>query len=227
MSKSVKKILILVIGLVVLLLATVAWIFGGLFFSTVVNKQSSIAVWHLQQDGTRSGDDFVSLLVNGNVDLNLDFHNSDGELTAGEPVTWRSANPAIASVDKHGLVRGLSPGSTAVDVRTENGELTQTLTVNVFKEVKQMNWNDGPAMRVKVGKTIPALSIGTNPEDVALVWISQRPDLAQIMPDGSIKGITKGLAPITVVYGYSFTDYTKNGMPGGGKPLVDYTVTVE
>lgn len=226
MSKSVKKILILVISLIVILLATVAWIFGGLFFSTVLNKQSSISVWHLQQDGTRSGDDFVSLLVSGNVDLNLDFHNADGELTTGEPVTWRSANPAIASVDKDGLVSGLSPGSTLIDVRTENGKLTHTMTVNVFKEVKQVNFEE-PLLHVKVGKTIPAHPVGTNPADVALVWISQRPDLAQIMPDGSIKGIAKGLAPIAVVYGYSFTDYRKNGMPGGGKPLVEYKISVD
>ena len=44
---------------------------------------------------------------------------------------WSSDNPAIATVDKKGLVKGIAPGQTVIRVRTSNG-IEMTCDVNVM-----------------------------------------------------------------------------------------------
>jgi DNA/RNA endonuclease G (NUC1) len=46
---------------------------------------------------------------------------SDGSSTAGTTVSWRSTNPAVATVSAAGLVRGLAAGGSAIIAATSNG----------------------------------------------------------------------------------------------------------
>ena len=56
--------------------------------------------------------------------------------TAGDvPVSWRSSNPIVASVDEQGIVSAGREGSAAITVSTTDGtNLSDTITVKVGKE---------------------------------------------------------------------------------------------
>jgi hypothetical protein len=184
-----------------------------------------MTLWYSNSDGTRVGDDFVSLFLDGSVDLNLDFHNGDGEIATQQKVNWSSADSNVATVDDSGVVRAQATGTTIINVQTADGKLKLAQTVNVFRKLTELRY-DQKKINIPVGGSASPPGFATTPADAAIVWVSQRPDLAQVQADGSIKALAKGEVTFTVVYGYSFTDYKRQGIPGVYKPLAEFSISV-
>jgi hypothetical protein len=52
----------------------------------------------------------------------------DGTETAGAPLRWRTSNPAVATVDSTGMVRGMARGKAAITARLVGGSITTDST---------------------------------------------------------------------------------------------------
>jgi len=67
---------------------------------------------------------FTAIRVSGATGVREDLTDS---------VTWGSANPAIASVSKSGLVTGLNPGATTITATTTNPDKSVVIAAAPFK----------------------------------------------------------------------------------------------
>jgi len=61
----------------------------------------------------------VSVQSDRTTQLSVVLRDADGRLVIGRPITWTSLDPAVATVDTNGLVRGTSPGTTLVTAESE------------------------------------------------------------------------------------------------------------
>ncbi|RRD54786.1 Ig-like domain-containing protein, partial [Tannerella forsythia] len=70
-------------------------------------------------------------------------------------VTWTSSNAAIATVDASGTVKGVSPGTATITVKTVDGGKTATCAVTVKEATVPVTGVtvDPGALTLKVGQT--------------------------------------------------------------------------
>src|SRR6266550_148420 len=57
---------------------------------------------------------------------------SNNQVVLGYPVSWRSDNPAVATIDTNGLVKGISPGSARVIASRDASSDTAVITVRAI-----------------------------------------------------------------------------------------------
>ena len=106
---------------------------------------------------------------------------------------WSSSNPKVATVDENGVIKGISPGTTTITVKTKDGTVTTKITVTVKAKEK---------IDVKVGgtKQIDPNTI-TKPDNVSnkdLVYESSNPNVATVDNNGKVTGVNPGTTTITV-----------------------------
>lgn len=120
-------------------------------------------------------------------------------------VTWTSSAPAIATVDASGTVKGVSPGTATITVKTADGGKTATCAVTV-KEAA------APAVKV-TGITLNHASITVNGDlervqliatvapatatDQSLTWTSSDASVASVDGAGLVTIRKKGKATVT------------------------------
>ena len=120
-------------------------------------------------------------------------------------VTWTSSAPAIATVDASGTVKGVSPGTATITVKTADGGKTATCAVTV-KEAA------APAVKV-TGITLNYSSITVNGDlervqliatvapatatDQSLTWTSSDASVASVDGAGLVTIRKKGKATVT------------------------------
>jgi alpha-tubulin suppressor-like RCC1 family protein len=72
--------------------------------------------------------DSARLIVSGYAMVFDTLRRSDGQIVSGFPVSWRSDNPGVATVDTNGLVKGIRLGSARIiatrDVSTDTALIT-------------------------------------------------------------------------------------------------------
>jgi hypothetical protein len=73
-----------------------------------------------------------ALYVGTTVTHEAEARHGDGSLRPDAPVSWRSSNPSVASVDNFGNVTGVAPGTTTLTATYERGEATIAHTVRAF-----------------------------------------------------------------------------------------------
>ena len=151
---------------------------------------------------------------NGNSITNLDITNGDEiNLRAGhsqqlkiktEPagteyaLSFVSADTSIATVSLDGKVTAVKNGKTEITV--SSGELSDTITVNVRKDIIEsldvslaaLSLDGGEEQKVEA-KITPA-----DAKDVKLSWKSADSEVASVENDGTIKGVNTGETTVTV-----------------------------
>jgi Big-like domain-containing protein/Regulator of Chromosome Condensation (RCC1) repeat protein/regulator of chromosome condensation (RCC1) repeat-containing protein len=78
------------------------------------------------------GPDTATIVVSGYAVLFDTLRRSDGQVVSGFPVTWTSENPAVATIDTNGLVKGISSGSTRVVARRDASSDTAVIVVTTI-----------------------------------------------------------------------------------------------
>jgi len=73
----------------------------------------------------------VSVQSDRTTQLSVLLRDADGRLVIRRPITWTSLDPAVATVDTNGLVRGTSPGTTHVVAESEGVSDSAAVTVTV------------------------------------------------------------------------------------------------
>lgn len=112
-------------------------------------------------------------------------------------VTWSSANPAVASVDKDtGVVTGVKAGGpVSITVTTADGGFSASTNVTVTASVGNfMITPSRGASPINVGKSTLTLSAST---DKAVTWSSENDEIATVNASGQVTGISPGKVKIT------------------------------
>ena len=112
-------------------------------------------------------------------------------------VTWSSANPAVASVDKDtGVVTGVKAGGpVSITVTTADGGFSASTNVTVIASVGNfMITPSRGASPINVGKSTLTLSAST---DKAVTWSSENDEIATVNASGQVTGISPGKVKIT------------------------------
>lgn len=181
----------------------------------------------------------ISIAEGGTETLQVQLEPSD----AKAELRWASKDSKIATVE-NGVVTGVAAGVTQVGVQVvDNKELKDLCTVTVTQGVTYSISISGDKT-IKPGNTskLKATVIPAD-ETKKLIWNSNNPSIATVSADGTVTGISEGLAnitaqlegtsatssftitvkngsgPIHLPYG-TYTGETKNGKPHGKGKLV-------
>lgn len=118
-----------------------------------------------------------------------------------EEIIWSSADPDIASVDKDGLVTGVSAGNTEIVVSA--GSMTGNCTVTVTGiPVSSIELNE-TEIALNAGETCQ-LTAEVMPEDAydkTVTWTSSDAAVASVSADGLVTAVSAGNAVITASSG--------------------------
>jgi uncharacterized protein YjdB len=71
----------------------------------------------------------VALLVGRSVALTATARDRNGATLNGRPITWRSSNSTVATVDAAGLVTAVATGATVITAECEGSTATAAITV--------------------------------------------------------------------------------------------------
>ena len=120
-------------------------------------------------------------------------------------VTWKSSNPAVATVDANGKVTAKSLGMADITVTTEDGGYTATCKVGVQRRPAGDVSVTGVTLNkttLKLGKgtseTLTATIAPTNATNKKVTWASSNPAVATVDASGKVTGVANGTATITV-----------------------------
>ena len=144
----------------------------------------------------------VTLFPGENVRITPVAVREDGNPTVAGRVTWRALKPEIASVDTAGVVTGLGPGRTVVQVSTSS-RLMATLPVEVSQPdfaLSQSRLTLAPGESDTVRAVVPTQA---NREIRGLVhWRSTDSSVVSVTPAGIVRGRAPGQAEI-IATGFS------------------------
>lgn len=120
-------------------------------------------------------------------------------------VTWKSSNPAVATVDANGKVTAKSLGMADITVTTKDGGYTATCRVGVVRRpggnvsVTGVTLNKTTLKLTKgASETLTATVAPTNATNKKVTWTSSDPAVATVDASGKVTGVAKGTATITV-----------------------------
>ena len=113
--------------------------------------------------------------------------------------TYKSANPAVASVDENGLVKGEGKGTTTITVTTHNKK-TAKLSVTVLDPYYPESMSlVGTVPKLEIGETFQIVyALTPTSAETGMTWVSSNPAVATVDDNGLINAVGKGTATITV-----------------------------
>lgn len=143
---------------------------------------------------------YITLAVSNSKQLAVAFTPSDA---SNKNVFWTSSNPSVATVDKYGVVKAISPGSTIIKATSEDGGYTDTATIEVVNydniiEEKSIAF-DSSSYTVGIGSTKSLIPIITpsNATFKSVRFESSNPNIATVDENGVVRGLKEGTVSIT------------------------------
>ena len=116
-------------------------------------------------------------------------------------VTWSSSNEEIATVDKNGVVTGVSEGEAYITVKTADGGYEDQCKVTVINyRVTGVTLNKS-GITMDPGTTYDGLKATVSPENASnkdVTWSSSDTDVATVNQNGVVTAVSSGTAYITV-----------------------------
>jgi len=97
----------------------------------------------------------VSIILNDTEELSATISPSNA---TNKTVTWSSSNPAVATVNSSGLVKGVSVGSATITATTSDGNYTATCAVTVYAASNDATLS---SLTVSIGQLSPAFNSAT------------------------------------------------------------------
>lgn len=143
---------------------------------------------------------YITLAVSNSKQLAVAFTPADA---SNKNVFWTSSNPSVATVDKYGVVKAISPGSTIIKATSEDGGYTDTATIEVVNydniiEEKSIAF-DSSSYTVGIGSTKSLIPIITpsNATFKSVRFESSNPNIATVDENGVVRGLKEGTVSIT------------------------------
>ena len=113
-------------------------------------------------------------------------------------VTYESRKPEVATVDENGVVTGVSRGSATIRVKSEDGYVQTSVTVQVRQPAEEIQLELAKAT-LPEGKTatVKATVLPKDTNNKKLTWSSSDESIATVNREGRVKGIQPGTVTIT------------------------------
>lgn len=113
-------------------------------------------------------------------------------------VTYESRKPEVAAVDENGVVTGMSRGSATIRVKSEDGYVQTSVTVQVRQPAEEIQLELAKAT-LPEGKTatVKATVLPKDTNNKKLTWSSSDESIATVNREGRVKGIQPGTVTIT------------------------------
>ena len=132
------------------------------------------------------------------------------QLTASDSgVTWSSSDEAVATVDGHGLVTGVSVGSADVTASLDGKTAKAKITVKLSAVAPVLDM-DVSAKTMHIGDELPLdpkLTENGTPVSTEFTFSSSAPDKVSVDGEGNLTALAFGSAVISVSYQYNgFSD---------------------
>lgn len=111
---------------------------------------------------------------------------------------WRTSNPAVATVDKNGVVTAYSEGVATIYANTYRG-VTLNCTVTVENSIGKVTLNESRLYLNSIGaqgQLVADIAV-EHPEQVPLTWTSNNPAAATVDGNGLVTAVGDGMALIT------------------------------
>ena len=139
----------------------------------------------------------------------------DGQLQlnglSDEKITWESSDSKIATVDKDGLVKGVSVGSAEIIASIPNGK-TKTCKVTVVEPIPITKITLSETEVTLKKKEQVSLEAEIEPENTtdskALTWTSENDNIASVDNKGKVTANSVGTTKITAKAGKVFAECT-------------------
>lgn len=114
-------------------------------------------------------------------------------------VTWKSDNPAVATVDQFGLVRAVGVGTTYVSVTSEdNPFIVKKCKITSSIQTTGVKLNLSSFELYETGtKMLKATVEPSNATNKSVIWSSSDPSVASVNVDGVVTANSQGTAVIT------------------------------
>jgi Bacterial Ig-like domain (group 2)/Regulator of chromosome condensation (RCC1) repeat len=139
-----------------------------------------------------------SVGVGDSLNLAAEARDSSGKVVARVTTRWRSLDPAIATVDSTGLLRGVTAGSAAIVVTTRGRTVREDTVVALVRRLpRRFAFGDFPDS-VFVGKgyaiTVEVQDGAGRPLGPAVTWSSTDTSLLRVDSLGMVQAINVGSA---------------------------------
>lgn len=113
-------------------------------------------------------------------------------------VTWKSANPKIAAVNKSGIVTAKKAGKTKVTAKVNKKTLTCNVTVKKTVKVKKITLKKNISLNVGESYTLKANISPSSAANKKVSWKSSNKSIATVNAAGAVRAKKSGSATIIV-----------------------------
>lgn len=166
---------------------------GSTWTLSKMNGNTAEQSWNITDD--QSGTEVKSVKIfdaNNNEAASVSFTNStahqfhavaydqNGTPIDNAKLTWSSADSAVAAVSENGLVTPTGNGNTTITVKSADGNVTASFTVNVSgvtveTSVSINGYTDGQEINLEKGKTLNLIA-SVAPESNTVTWSTSNAD---------------------------------------------------
>lgn len=166
---------------------------GSTWTLSKMNGDTASEEWAITDD--QSGTEVKSVKifdVNNNEVVSASFTNStaqqfhavaydqNGTLIDNAKLTWSSADSAVAAVSENGLVTPTGNGNTTITVKSADGNVTASFTVNVSgvnveTSVSINGYSNGDIINLEKGETLNLIAF-VAPKDNTVTWSTSNAD---------------------------------------------------
>lgn len=114
-------------------------------------------------------------------------------------VVWTSSKTKVASVDKRGIVKGLSAGTTLVKCTSDDGEHMAYCVVTVLEKVTLVTVEEEVEVGVGKRRQLNAVVSGETATNKNVVWETSDPEICTVNQKGVITGVKLGKCLVIVM----------------------------
>lgn len=139
--------------------------------------------------------DQETISVGGTAQITAAVTPDDATL---QGVTYESRKPEVATVDENGVVTGVSRGSAAIRVKSEDGYAQTSVTVQVRQPAEEIQLElSKSTLPENKTASVKATVLPKNTNNKKLTWTSSDESIATVNQDGRVKGLRPGTVTIT------------------------------
>lgn len=133
-----------------------------------------------------TSDTTITFESNNSQTFTATAYDQQNQVITGAKLTWSSNNATVASVDQNGTVTPTGNGNTTITVKSADGKVTASFTVNVSgvtveTSVSINGYTNGQEISLKKGE-IRKLTASVAPEGNTVEWFTSSADNVSLSP---------------------------------------------
>ena len=145
----------------------------------------------------------ANLIIGNSTQLSAVTRDANNNVLTGRPVTWSSANSAVASVSSSGSVSAIAAGTTQISATSEGIVGNATITVAAPAPAPVASVSVSPASStVQIGSTVQLSATTRDANNNVLTgravsWSTANAAIASVSASGLVTGVASGSVQVT------------------------------